>query len=113
VKTTLLVLAVLLCGATAQAEEERPETLLGLTTDFDGGKITFEVASGGCTAKKDFRVKVEGGQLTLVRTRRDACKAMPSKIKIAFTLEELGLSAHKPFGVANKFIANENLAGIP
>jgi hypothetical protein len=109
---TVLILAALLYGAAAGAEEAKAETLLGITTDFDGGKVTFEVASNGCTAKKDFLVKLEGAQLTLFRTRRDACKAMASRERIAFTLEELGLSPQKPFVLGNKLIVNENLAGI-
>lgn len=110
VTKTALLLGALLWAAPALAEEERTEALLGVASDFDAGKVSFEVASTGCTGKKDFRVKRDGDTLTLLRLRRDACKAMPQRTKIDFTLEELGVTPHKPFKVANPFIVNENVA---
>jgi hypothetical protein len=111
-KPTALFLGALLLAGTALAAGERPESLLGVVTDFDAGKIIFEVASNGCTAKKDFRCDLKDGTLTLVRVRRDSCKAMPQREKIVFTLEELGLSPNKPFALGNKLIVNENLAQV-
>lgn len=110
---TLLIMGALLLAGPALAADERPESLLGLSTDFDAGKITFEVASSGCTARKDFRGELKDGTLTLIRIGRDACKRMPERVKITFTLAELGLTANKPFAVANRFIVNENLAQLP
>jgi len=109
-KTMVLFLGALLLAGPAAAAEERTEAVLGVATDFDAGKLTFEVASNGCTTRKDFRCDLKDGTLTLVRLRRDACKAMPEKAKITFTLEELGLSPHKPFALGNRLIVNENLA---
>jgi hypothetical protein len=110
VKKTLLIIGALLLAGSALAADERPESLLGVSTDFDAGKITFEVASNGCTARKDFRGELKDGTLTLIRLGRDACKRMPERMKITFTLAELGLSPNKPFAVGNRFIVNENLA---
>lgn len=105
-----LLLGALSLAAPALAEEERTEALLGVATDFDAGKVTFEVASTGCTGKGDFRLKRDGDTLTLLRLRRDACKAMPQRTKLDFTLEELGVTPHKPFKIANPFLVNENVA---
>jgi len=107
-KPRILFLWVLL-AAPALAGDERAEVLLGVTTDFDAGQVVFTVASTGCTAKGDFRAQLKEGTLTLFRTRRDSCKAMPSKLPVAFTLKELGLSPSQPFSVGNRLIANENL----
>ena len=111
-RKTVLFLGALLVSGAALAAEERPETLLGVATDFDAARVTFEVASNGCTTRKDFRCDRKDGTLTLVRLRRDTCKAMPSREKIAFTLQELGLSPHEPFTLGNKLIVNENVAQL-
>jgi hypothetical protein len=111
-KRTALFLGALLLAGTALAADERPESLLGVVTDFDAGSITFEVASNGCTTRKDFRCDLKGETLTLVRLRRDSCKAMPQREKIVFKLEELKLSPNKPFVLGNKLIVNENVAQL-
>jgi hypothetical protein len=108
-KLTILWLGAVLLASPAWAGDERPEVLLGLSTDFDAGKVVFSVASSGCTAKADFRAQLNENTLTLFRTRRDSCKAMPSKVPIAFTLKELGLSPNQPFALGNRIIVNENL----
>jgi hypothetical protein len=110
VRKTVLIMGALLIAGSALAADERPETLLGVATDFDAGKVTFEVASNGCTARKDFRGELKDGTLTLIRLGRDSCKRMPERMKITFTLAELGLTASKPFAVGNRFVVNENLA---
>jgi hypothetical protein len=89
VKPTALFLGALLLAGTALAAGERPESLLGVVTDFDAGRVTFDVASNGCTAKKDFRCDLKDG-----------------------TLEELGLSPNNPFALGNRLIVNENLAQV-
>lgn len=111
-KRTVLILGALLLAGQPLAAEERAEPLLGVSTDFDAGTITFEVASNGCTTRKDFRGDLRGETLTLVRLRRDSCKAMAQREKIVFKLAELGLSANKPFTLGNPLIVNENLAQV-
>jgi len=108
-KRAVFVLGVLLLAGSAGAGEP-PELLLGVGTDFDAGRITFVVASSGCTTRADFRCDLKDGTLTLVRERRDSCKAMPQRQSIAFTLKELGLSPHQPFTLGNRLIVNENVA---
>jgi hypothetical protein len=106
----VFVLGALLVAGTAGAAEQPPEVLLGVGTDFDAGQVTFVVASTGCTTRADFRCDQKDGKLTLIRERRDACKAMPQRLTITFTLKELGLSPHQPFTLGNRLIVNENLA---
>ena len=93
----------------AQAGDERPELLLGLTTDFEAGHIVFEVASSGCTEREDFRGECLDSTLTLYRLRIDTCKAMPQRIQLAYSLADLGLSPNHDFALGNRFIVNENL----
>jgi hypothetical protein len=100
-----------LLGASA-AFAEKSEKLLGMSTDFDGKTLTIEVASSGCTSKGSFRLDFKNNTLTVYRIDRDACKAMPSKVKFTYSLEEAGINPHKPFKVGNSFIVNENLAGL-
>lgn len=105
---TLLMIALMVNMALA----ERPEVLLGISTDFNKGEITIEVTSSGCTMKGDFRFDFKENVLTIIRTRRDDCKAMPKKINLTYSLKEVGISPHQPFSISNKFIVNENIANI-
>lgn len=98
-------------AAPLQAGEGRPELLLGLATDFETGHIIFEVASRGCTERDDFRVEFRNSTLTLYRLRPDACKAMPQRLQLTYSLAELGVSPHHGFSLGNRFIVNENLTG--
>lgn len=110
-KATVLILCACLFAAPVWAGEGQPELLLGVTTDFDAGQIVFQVASGGCTTKEDFRFEFKNDTLTIFRMRGDYCKAMPHKVPITFALEELGISPHRPFALGNRIIVNQNLTG--
>ncbi len=90
----------------------QPEMLLGLTTDFEAKTIIFEVAGSGCTGKDSFRPEFRNGVLTIYRIKPDACKAMPSRAKFTYSLEEVGINPHHPFRIGNSFIVNENLADM-
>lgn len=107
-KASLLLLTLLL-AIPAWAQNSRPELILGLDTDFDTGRVVFTVAGSGCTGKKDFRPVLEDETLTLLRMHPDNCKAMPQRVQIEFTLDELGISPHRPFTLGNRIIVNENL----
>jgi hypothetical protein len=91
---------------------EQPEKLLGISTDFDKGEITIEVASSGCTQKEDFRFELKDNVLTIFRKQRDACKAMPEKIAFTFKLKDLGIDPNKPFRIGNLFIVNHNITNL-
>lgn len=110
-KLSALVFSMSLLAAPALAGEDPPETLLGVSTDLAAGLVVFQVASNGCTTKADFRSQLKDQVLTLFRIRRDACKAMVQRERIAFTLGELGLSPHKSFGLGNRFVVGEASAG--
>lgn len=104
------IIAMLLGTTTAWAEVR--ESLLGLHTDFTAQTLTIEVASSGCTDRSHFRLNFSDDILTAYRTRRDACKAMPQKISLTYTLDELGIDPHRPFRVDNPFVVNEFLANM-
>lgn len=111
-KTSIIccMLFMLLAASTAGAEVR--ETLLGLQTDFRGKTITIEVMGSGCTDKGYFRLDFSNQVLTVYRLMRDACKAMPQKTSLSYSLDELGIDPNKPFRVDNPFIVNEFLAGM-
>ncbi len=100
----LLVAASTMAGVPAQTQE----VLLGLATDSGAGTVTLTVMTSGCTSKSDFHFVVEKGVLTVFRHNRDACKAMPERLNLVFTLKELGLKADAAFTVTNKFAVSES-----
>jgi hypothetical protein len=108
-KKIAIAICLLLLAMSTQAKAEQLENLLGLETDFDAKEIVLVVASSGCTNKGDFRVEVKDEVLTVYRLQRDSCKRMPFRERIVFSLEELGLSPHKPFALGNSLVANVNL----
>jgi len=89
-----------------------PENLLGVSLNFDKKEITIKVVSTGCTSKDDFQFLVKENIVTVVRKKKDSCKAMPEEVSFTFTLKEAGIDPNKPFIVANKFIVNLNIANI-
>ena len=79
------------------------EPLLGLRLGPLG--IHFDVASSGCTAKRDFVVDVVEGRLIELRLRRlegDPCRGvLPFGTRIFFSYRELGIPPGRPFHVVN------------
>ena len=83
------------------------EQIYGMTADAEG--ITFQVFSGGCTNKEDFRVErftsyPDGSptQLLLVRLRHDLCRAnLPYGTTINFSYDDLHLTNGDRFVVLN------------
>jgi hypothetical protein len=79
------------------------EKILGHTVDEEG--ITYQVMSGGCTKKGDFKVmqlETMPVQLKLVREKMDYCEAFfPYGTMVKFTWNELGLSTGTEITVAN------------
>jgi hypothetical protein len=103
------------CGGAALATAAwagEPEDLLGFSLDAGRGRLTLEVVSTGCTAKGDFRFERQGEVLTVVRQARDACKAMPSRARLEFTLAEAGVDVRTPLRLANRFVADELSANL-
>lgn len=108
--TVLVLIAFAITPALAAAPQE--EVLLGLATDYDKGELTIHVVSTGCTKKADFRLEFKDGVLKVLRVTPDYCKAMPEKIALVFTLRDLGIGANTAFRLANKLVANPNLAKL-
>ncbi len=104
----IFTLGMLLFGI-IHAVAEQPEVLIGISTDFEKGEITIEVVSTGCTTKADFRFEYKENVLTIIRKQRDACKAMPEKIRLTYKLQEMGINPNTPFLISNSFIVNDNI----
>lgn len=100
---------VLMTSGTYAAQ---PEDLLGISLDNEKQEITIEVVGSGCTQKKHFLFEMKENTLTIVRTERDACKAMPDKTSLTFSLREAGIEPNKSFRIGNKFIANKYIANM-
>lgn len=89
-----------------------PETLLGFSLNFDKKEITIKVVSTGCTSKDDFQFLVKDENITIIRKKKDTCKAMPEEVSFTYNLKEAGIDPNKPFKILNKFIVNLNIANI-
>jgi hypothetical protein len=107
-----LLTALMIMIFSPLAYSSNPENLLGLTLDYEKGEISIHVVSSGCTQKNDFRFEMKGDTLSVVRVRKDDCKAMESEVRFTYTLKEAGINANKAFIVRNKFIANLFIANI-
>jgi hypothetical protein len=100
----LVVCALFICTLRASAAE--PETLLGINLDYDKGQVSLWVASNGCTVKSDFVFEMTEGKLTVKRTRRDECKAMPMAVCLTYSFKEAGINPGVPFVITNGFVAD-------
>lgn len=84
------------------------EVLYGVTITPDG--LEFQVASAGCTEKKDFFISVTKSNantpiynVTLNRTKSDNCeKLVPGGVSIKYTRKELGLDRFAELILTNK-----------
>jgi len=96
-----------------KSQQTRTEKLLGVSFNYDKKEISIQVVSSGCTVKTDFQFNVSNNIITIIRKKRDECKAMPGMTSFTYTFLETGLSPDKAYTIKNKFIANPNLANIP
>lgn len=92
---TAAIAALMNCASPALAQALKhigEEALISAAIDERG--ITFQVPTGGCTAKENFGLEtVTPNPLTvrLVRLRPDYCEArVPQGVKIKFTYAEIG-----------------------
>ena len=105
----VLFALVALCIAATEvthATAEEPgavESLLGLQVDARG--VVFQVFSGGCTTKADFRIarfQSDPVQLLLIRMHPDRCEAVvPYGTRLRYSYERLGLEHGQSFVVLN------------
>ena len=110
--TTSILLILLLLFIMPYAYGGEPETLLGVSMNFDKKEITIKVVTTGCTQKDDFQFLVKDENITIIRKKKDSCKAMPEEVSFTYTLKEAGIDPNKPFKILNKFIVNLNIANI-
>ena len=77
-------LVILLASIVYAASQDSLEPLSGI--QFSKQSLTLQVISNGCTKAEHFAIKAvtEKGVRTLriIRTKKDACRAMPRKIKL-------------------------------
>ena len=90
-------------GLEPKAGEGQVEHIWGVQITPKG--LVFQVFSGGCTKKKDFKVEIMESypvQILLVRVKPDPCDAfVPMGKKIRFKWRQLGLQAGNEFSVVN------------
>jgi hypothetical protein len=103
-----MILTAILATLSQPALAEHLEALMGHFTTQGG--VHIQVASGGCTWKKQFEVNQinNDGRIRLVFNRKvvDPCRAyIPYGEILTFSFEELGLKAGDVFEIANPDIA--------
>lgn len=92
----------------ATGAEGTEEVLMGI--NITAKEIELHVASGGCTTKENFSVKVDKGStgklpyvLRVYRVKFDGCKAfLPDGVIVKFSKDELGLSGVFEISLKNK-----------
>ena len=92
--------------------EEDPEKLSGVSFDYVKKEISIIVVSNGCTQKSDFQFKIEKNNITIIRKKKDNCKAMPEPKQIMFSFKETGIDENKTYTIKNRFLANPELMNI-
>ena len=102
VKNIGVILVFLSLLAVAKIEDKVRVTAI----DINAQTITLRVATGGCTRKKDFVVKVAKSYpvtvLEVIKVKKDRCKGLfPSGTTITFTRQELGIDADEKILVIN------------
>jgi hypothetical protein len=107
---TMLIVAILIFFSLASdVHAEGTELLYGLATDVEAKTVSIIIASSGCTDKSYFSFALDGDVLLFKRIRRDACKAMPMRQAITYSLEELGIRPESNFRIGNPISLTENL----
>ena len=108
---TSLVILMLIASFSVQAAEGFIEPLFGLYMTSD--TVSIQVASGGCTNKKSFRIKKYFNhrnnvyQLLFVRIAPDYCEAyFPEGSIVNFTHEDLNLESGQRFQIMNPLSVN-------
>lgn len=96
----------------ASPDEKVGEKLLGFSFNYEKNEVAITVITKGCTGKSDFSFTVQGKMVTVLRIKKDECKAMPEAVVLTYSLKEAGLDANKEYSVGNLFIANPNLADV-
>lgn len=92
--------------------QKNTENLLGASFNYEKQEISIDVVTSGCTAKSDFSFTVSNNSITVIRNKKDECKAMPEAARFFYSFKDAGINPDKTYTIINKFIANPNLARI-
>lgn len=112
-QTKYLIISILACIVSiAVVKAEEPENLIGINFNFDKQEIVIKVVSSGCTGRESFKIETINDTLTVLRIRKDECKAMEEAIDITYTMKEIDIDPNKTYVIANKFISNPYIARI-
>ena len=111
----ILLLPVLFisCSSSTLADKTATENISAILFSYDKQELTITVVSNGCTMKEDFIIQQNNNLVTVVRTKKDDCKAMPQSISISWSFKEAGIDPNLTYSIQNRFIANPNIANIP
>jgi hypothetical protein len=108
----ILFLFVLSCnssnpaGKPATVEKAASETISAIVFNYDQEELTVTLVSNGCTVKEDFRFEQNNSNLSIIRKRKDECKAVPQAITISWTFKEAGIDPNRTYSIQNGFTAN-------
>jgi len=105
-KLLLFFLSSLSCSIALASSQWRVEEVYAY--EIRSSIIEFQVASGGCTHKSDFTLRLKRNRLNhvndllLIRERPDYCYAyIPSGTIIGYSYSELGLPPDAPVAIRN------------
>ncbi len=105
----LLFAAVSIFFVRSDARAEKSDILYGIAMDAEAKTVSIVVASSGCTDKSYFNFTLEGDVLFFKRIKRDACKAMPRREVLTYTLKELGIRPDSEFRIGNPISLTEHV----
>ncbi len=110
--SAILFLFIISCNSSVPADkpvtlEKIPtETISAIAFNYDQEELTVTLVSNGCTVKADFIFEQNSSMLTIVRKKKDECKAVPQAITISWTFKEAGIDANRTYNIQNGFTAN-------
>ncbi len=108
-KIIAMLLAVITISAATPALAQQVEPVYGISTDAKEKTMTVVFDSTGCSDKSYFSFGFENDLLTFKRVKRDACKAMPMRHPVTYSLKELGVDPQKPFRLGNPISYSQHL----
>jgi hypothetical protein len=108
----LCTLVLFSCRSAVPLNKTETENILSVSFDYDKQEFRITVVSNGCTVKEDFSIQQNKNQITVVRKKKDNCKAMPEPLNISWSFKEAGIDPAGTYSIQNLFIANPNIANI-
>lgn len=98
----LLIVTLFTNSSFGQSPSNQPVKLFGFNSNPDTGELSITVSTNGCTSAKDFQFKTNGANLTIIRTNKDYCKAIPRLIIFTYKMKDIGLNPTKTYSISNK-----------